>query len=560
MMNLSKLQEKMKLQNIEALLVTRNNMFLGEDILPEENKIMELTNFSGSAGTLLVTQEKSWLFVDGRYHIQARQQTDPKAVEVVDSAGSVLNLVYDYCVQNSIKTLTYNPWCLSISDVEKISKRGELNLQEEEQILGPLLSSEKVDVFLAEYSGVKNRDKIANISRQIPLNADAMLICSADQVSWLTNTRSKTLPYTPVFRAFAVIDTASKARLFAEHCSDAGVYPFARLKEYLENYKGKAVAVDKYTTPQKILSLLPEDVRVEFAAFTYLSHQKLSKNPIELQGFVDCHIQDGIAVSKFLCWLDSHWKGLTELDVVEKLHDFRKERPLFFSESFATIAAVGQNAAVVHYQPTKETNTKLQENTVLLLDSGGQYLNGTTDVTRTIALKTPSDEIKKSFTQVLKAHIALASQKFPAAIPSYMLDSVARSMMWRFGKNYDHGTGHSVGHFSNVHEAPFGLSVRNKSAVFENYVTSNEPGYYEEGKYGIRIENMVYTRLDETKQMLCFENLTLIPIDKRLIDVYLLDKGERDWLNNYHQRVWDCLASYMDEAEKSWLESACSPI
>lgn len=558
-MLLKDIWQKLKDEEFEAYIVTRGNKFIGEDILDEENKILELTGFSGSAATLLITRKACYLFVDGRYQIQARKETNPAEVTVIDTTGSTLESVMEICEREKISRLTYNPWCLSIHDIRQLQSR-KICLLGRTDFLPQDVSPQATECFRHEYSGKSAEDKCKEVASLLPESVDAFLICAADQVSWLANLRSKTLPETPILRAYALLDRNGKLCIFADNCTNPEIRPFSALFETLEKYKGKTIAADFNITPQIILSSLPEEVKLVSLKANPLTQIKSAKNEVELAGFKKAHIRDGIAVTKFLCWLDANFQKLTELDVVKKLNDFRAQQPLFVSESFATIAAAGANAAIVHYQPSAATNTALAGQPVLLLDSGGQYLDGTTDVTRTVALCQPSEEIKESFTQVLKAHIALAMAKFPDGTSGCALDTISRSIMWRFAKDYNHGTGHSVGHFSNVHEAPFGISPRNRTPIHQNYITSNEPGYYKEGCYGIRIENLVYCRTTDTAGFLGFENLTLIPIDKRLINPYLLDNGERVWLNNYHRQVWGCLAPHMDTEEKKWLETACSPI
>ena len=260
--------------------------------------------------------------------------------------------------------------------------------------------------------------------------------------------------------------------------------------------------------------------------------------------------------------LEDNWRGLKELDVVEKLHELRAEQEYFFSESFETIAGCGANGAIVHYQPDAEHNSPLTENTLLLLDSGGQYFDGTTDVTRTIALGEPTAEMVADFTAVLKAHIALAQMRFPLGTPGTRLDIIARSKLWQSCQDYKHGTGHGVACFGNVHEGPISISAGGSDYGFKpNMVTSNEPGVYKEGKYGIRIENLQYTTVSpQNENFLEFRHLTKVPIDKKLIDKYLFSEGEQAWLNKYHEDVYNSLAPYLNEIEKVWLKNACSPL
>ena len=273
----------------------------------------------------------------------------------------------------------------------------------------------------------------------------------------------------------------------------------------------------------------------------------------------------GQSVIKFLYWLEHNWQGCNELDVVRKLHEFRAAEELFYSNSFETIAAFGPDGAIVHYQPTPQTNRELTADSVLLLDSGAQYYDGTTDITRTIAIGSPEKEIADSFTQVLKAHIAVASACFPENASGCALDGLARAQLWNFGKDYNHGTGHGVGCFLNVHEGPHSLSARNTGVPLKSgMISSIEPGYYKEGAYGIRIENLACIVNADNEEfplpMLKFEPLTLVPIDKRLINKYLLNHHETAWLNQYHRRVFEEISPLLEPELQQWLEKACAPL
>lgn len=560
-MNLANLQQLLKQKNISAYLLTRNNMFWGEDILPDENKIMEISGFTGSAALMLITPQKAWLLVDGRYSIQARQETNGTNITVYDSTDGPADIL-KLCRQNNINELAYNPWCLTVSAVNLFKRNSALKLISAPDLITGILNNNPIKVFAHElkYSGKSADEKCYEVADRLKEQADAMLICNPAQVSWLLNLRSHTLPDTPILRAFALLHADGGCCAYADNCNCKNIKPFAELFTDLQQLSGKKLAIDIHTTPQYIFEQLPQNIKTVQLPNNPLLELKLSKNHTELQGFADAHLRDGVAVTKFLYWLENNWQGKTELDVVAMLKQFRQEQDLFFSDSFGTIAASGANAAIVHYQPGNTGNAALNANSVLLLDSGAQYFDGTTDVTRTIALGTPSEEIKNDFTAVLKAHLALSDAVFPVGTAASALDAVCRAQLWKYGKDYRHGTGHSVGHFSDVHESPFGISPRNNMPIQENYITSIEPGVYFEGKYGIRIENLVYTVKAEYDGFLKFKNLTLIPIDKRLINKYMLSVGEQNLLNGYHRQVFDCLAPYMTAAEKEWLCKVCSPL
>lgn len=555
-MNLKDLQKSLK--PVETFLITHDNMFMAQDMQDSENPIEALTGFKGSAGILLVSPKKAWLLVDGRYVIQAKLQTNSKEITVVESKNFRADVI-EICLKNKMKTLSFNPWCVSVSDAEIYAEIFKIKPCADVLPSNVTPPSEVLSLPI-KYAGQSAEKKCQQAAKAFPEGVDAQLICAADEVSWLLNLRTKCLPFTPVLRAFALLDKKAKVQLFAENCQKFGIKPLKDLLKALSKFHKKTVLFDPSITPYAVLNAVPQDVTFKRGE-SPIAQIKASKNKTELKGFVDSHLADAVAVSKFLCWLSENYKGKTELDIVQKLHDFRVENPLFVSESFATIAAFGAHGAIVHYQPSEKTNVSLQGNSLLLIDSGGQYLNGTTDVTRTIAIGKPTEQMKDDFTYVLKAHLKLTTAIFPEGTTGAALDSICRGQMWQKGMEYRHGTGHGVGHFLNVHEGPFGMKPNaTRARIGLGYVTSVEPGYYIENKYGIRIENMVCALAAKYKGFLCFENLTLIPIDKTLINPYLLSVGERDALNNYHQRVWRCLAPYMENHEAKWLKAACSPL
>ncbi len=544
------MQKKEKLSDIQqtllpsqAILLERNNMFLGEDILDSENKILELSGFTGSAGMMLILKNKAYLFIDGRYSIQAKKEA-LKEISVINSQNFFSDAVQLF-KKHKLKNLILNPWAVSSAETDFLQKENISLVFDENAPMSSFCGVQKVFKQPLSYAGLSSAQKAFDICKKMKKKFDALLISSAEEVSWLSNLRAVDLPDTPVLRSYALLYQDGKLK----------VYAFEKRKTLLEDLKKcKHVIVRRSQTPAALLEQLKN---AEDIGFDALTKAKLSKNPTELKGYINSHIRDGVALVKFFSWLEQNAKGLTELDIVQKLHDFRAQNKLYFSESFGTIAAVNQNAAIVHYQPTIKSNKKLTQNAVLLLDSGAQYFDGTTDVTRTVAFGRVKNEVKQDFTLVLKAHIALASLQFKRGTPANELDKICRAVLLAQGKDFKHGTGHSVGHFSNVHEAPFAINPKNTTPVLENYVTSIEPGFYKENVYGIRIENLVYTAPSSKKGYLQFKPLTLCPIDSRLIDLNLLTKEEKKWLNAYHSSVFETLKPYLKSAERKWLEKAC---
>ncbi len=557
-MDLKEFQQKLKSQAIEAFLLAENNMYLNQDVKKSENNLFALSGFSGSKGYMLVTSDNAWLFVDSRYSIQARLETKDKPIEVVD-VNSFLPEIISMLKDKGIQYLTCNPWCISVFDWNLISKSG-INVLANEILLENKISyCDDIFEHNIKYAGKTSKEKCLEVAKSSLKKLAALLVTSTESVSWLTNLRARDLEHTPVLRAYALLSQDGQVKLFSDNCRYENIKPLSELYEELRKYADKKIIIDDKITPRKILDFISDTTEIVYMSDP-VSLLKLPKNQIELDGFKNAHIRDGVALVKFLHWFETNYAGKTEYDIVEKLKSFRMENELYFSDSFNTIAASSKNAAIVHYNPTPENCSMIKENSVLLLDSGAQYYDGTTDVTRTIAVGNPPDEVKDVFTQVLKAYIGLSSLVFPQNTSASSLDAICRSFLWRDYKNYGHGTGHSVGHFSNVHEAPFGLSPNNFRVVKENYITSIEPGYYKENEFGIRIENMVYVEKCQDSNFLKFKNLTFVPIDKRLINAYLLSSEERDWLNNYHKEVIDCLAPYLDKTLKEWLKNICSPL
>ena len=568
-MTLDEIKQKLIDADLDAYVVPHGNHFLGQDILPEEHKLKHLCGFSGSAGALIVMRQNAFLLVDGRYELQAADEVDVQKISVVHQVPS-MNNICQLLREQGVQKVGYDAWCFSVADIENAARRFKdmefTDAGDWVQIETPKV----VQLFNrdVQYAGLSREEKSQIVADQlIEQQADYFLLTSADSVSWLLNIYAYDLPYSPVVRAFATVSAEGKTVLYGDglHGSDIDIKSWRDLEEFLQNADGRTILYDAHITPEKIRRLAGSEVHL-FKNRDICQILKAEKNTVEMQGMINCHIRDGVALTKLLCWLDENGLGKTELDVVDKLHQLRQEQALFISESFATIAGFGSNGAIVHYQPSTHTNKKIESGNLLLLDSGGQYLDGTTDVTRTVTVGQPSAEMIADFTQVLKAHIALARARFPEGVGGIKLDVLARSKMWQKGLDYKHGTGHGVACFGNVHEGPISISVgASNYGLKANMVLSDEPGVYKENAYGIRIENLLKTQpavelKSAEPQFLEFAVLTKAPIDKRLIDKYLLTEDERAWLNNYHQGVYDDLAAHLTDKEKVWLKEACSPL
>lgn len=560
---IKEIRERLAKEKLGAYVVAHCNRYIGQDILPEEHKLKKLCGFSGSAGIAVVTENKAYLLVDGRYELQAGQETNSDEITVIGMMPRFKN-VCDLLQKDGISSVGYDAWCHTVAETEFIKRRYfDIKFSDVGDWFGEEAKQNvKVSERDIKYTGLSRKEKIATIQNMLEeQKADYYLFTSADSVSWLMNIYAHDLPFSPVVRAYALVAKNGEFIVFGNNLdielSHGNWQDFA---DKMQNLGTVKLMYDAHNTPEKIKKIVSEDTKL-IKAPDICQMLKAEKNPAELQGMINCHIRDGVALSKFLCWLEENFEGKSELDVVNKLHEFRASQEHFFSESFGTIAAFAENGAIVHYQPNKETNSKLYAGSLLLIDSGGQYLDGTTDVTRTVALGKPSAEMIRDFTLVLKAHIAITTARFPQGTSGMKLDTLARSQLWQNGLDYKHGTGHGVACFGNVHEGPISISAGGSDYGFRaGMVTSDEPGIYKENQYGIRTESLLYTSESEYVGFLEFKTLTKVPIDKRLIDKYMLDTGEQVWLNNYHQEVFDCLAPYMNEKEKMWLKDACSPL
>jgi len=565
-MKIEELQQKLAEIKVDAYLINHGNMFIKQDILDEENKLLELTGFSGSNGILLVMKEKSVLLVDGRYEIQSKQEVKNKNIEIYCTGLYPTSKILAPFVCGKINSLMYNPWCFTQKTLKYMQDAffGIELIADENNLLGGLVSEKKANVFehKIEFAGKSAAEKINLITEKMKeCGLDYYLLCDTASVSWLLNLRSDILPNTPVLRAFALIVKDGSYELFAHNLVGIKYTEMNSLPEKLAALGDVKVGIDRQNTPQKISNILKHN----FNMANPIIEAKSIKSEKEMRGFENAHIRDGVALCKFLCWFDKCGQGKTELDICEKLHELRREQKYFYSNSFDTIAAYGSNAAIVHYSPSAKTNKTIENGSVLLLDSGAQYFDGTTDVTRTIAAGDNIDEqIINDFTLVLKAHLALAATIFPINTPDKNFDNIARRELWRYGLEYRHGTGHGVGHFSDVHEMPPSMSSSGSGLLRENMVLSIEPGVYKEGLYGIRIENLVKTVLLKEApfdgRFIKFEPLTMAPIDKRLINKYLLSTDEQNLFNSYHKKVYETLEKYMSKEEKDWLKEACSSL
>jgi Xaa-Pro aminopeptidase len=573
--------------NLDAMVVPRADEYLGE-YLPDYNERMHwISGFTGSAGAVIVMRERAAIFVDGRYTVQVRQQ-------VAEDLYAILHLVETPPVKWLAGQLAagarvgYDSRLHSLKwqkDAERVLRKSEIELVELEQNLidlcwtdRPRAEAHKALLLDQSYSGQASIDKRQQVGAAIAdKGAEAALIFAADSVAWLLNLRGRDIPSLPLVLGFGLLYSDSRMVFFTNpekipegfdaHVGEGvDVLAEAEARGVFEALAGHKILADPETANAWCHLILQRAGAQLIAADDPVSLPKACKNSVEVQGMRESHIRDGVAEVRFLAWLDGEVAAgrlHSEAELADRLFAFRSEGELFQETSFDTISAAAGNAAMCHYNHlNSEQATKLQMDSVYLVDSGGQYLDGTTDITRTVAIGDPGDEVRRRFTLVLKGHIALDQAVFPQGTNGAQLDILARQFLWQEGLDYDHGTGHGVGSFLSVHEGPQRIAKVNSYAeLHAGMIVSNEPGYYKDGSYGIRCENLVVIRESEATnsdgpKMLEFEALTMAPFDSRLVDESLLTDDELDWLNDYHTEVRSKIAPHLNDEDLGWLNNA----
>ncbi len=534
----------------DGFIVPHADEFQGEYIPPSAQRLAWLTGFTGSAGLAIVHPDESAIFVDGRYTLAVRDQVDTFKPYDYSELNQWLKK------QRPVK-LAYDPWLHTLNDLA-LFKDVELVPCETNPIDTIWLDQPEPPLApVMPYPSDTKREQVI-----LDDGIDAVMLTAPDSIAWLLNIRGGDVPRAPLPLCFAIlyankhVDLFIDKRKISHEIENVTIYEFTDLATILNNLNQSTVLIDPKQTPIWIVKRLNKIVKGDDPC----ALPKACKNSIEIAGTRAAHLRDGSALTRFLYWLKP---GVDEIQAAERLEQFRAETGLLHDLSFDTISGYGANGAIVHYQVTPETNKVLETGNLYLVDSGGQYLDGTTDVTRTIAIGTPTAEHKDRFTRVLKGHISIATCRFPEGTTGTQLDILARHALWQVGLDYQHGTGHGVGIFLSVHEGPQSISKKiNKVALKPGMIISNEPGYYKAGAYGIRIENLILVTEAEAieggeQPMMGFETLTLAPIDRNLIEVSLLNEKEIEWINNYHARVYEKIAPTLkDEEERQWLAEA----
>ncbi len=586
---ITELRNIMKKNDIYGFLQPVQDEYLSE-YPPEATRRLEwLTGFSGSAGTVAVTADKAAFFTDGRYTLQAKAEVDDTLFELHNSADTTPE---EWISSQSVNgaRIGYDARLYTASMLKRLEtallKKGAAAVAIDNPIDAlwknrPAAPCSPLVIHETRYCGKNSADKRRLIGDALDkAGADAALLVAPDSVNWLLNVRGNDTEHTPLALSVAIIGKGGHTQLFVEpsRCSgevlkhlgnEVTVLSTAALRDTLAELgkHKRAVLCDPSATPVWHTQLLAKAGAKIVEGQDPCVLPKALKNDVELNGIRSAHLRDGVAVVKLLAWLDGETakREVTEMEVGEALHRFRAEDDMFKSASFSTIAGSGENGAIVHYRSTPGTNRALKAGELLLLDSGGQYPDGTTDITRTVPVGAPNAEHKDRFTRVLKGHIAIATAVFPKGTAGSQLDVLARQYLWQVGLDYDHGTGHGVGCFLGVHEGPQRISKRGGDAhLAPGMIVSNEPGYYKSGEYGIRIENLVAVAEREKcaggKSWYGFETLTCAPVDTRLVDAALLSPQEKQWLNDYHAWVERALSGKLSGEVRSWLGERCRPL
>ena len=572
MEKIKKLRQTFRREKIDGYIIPKNDEFYGEYLPTYNDRLNYISNFSGSYGFSIILKNQSYLFVDGRYTLQANNESGHffKIITFPNLMPANVLKGKEYIIGFDPKLFTNKMLNFFLNKKKFRLKPIRRNLIDE--IWKRKFKKNKSKIYsLPDSSGIENyRLKINKVVSNLrKKGANYQFITSSENNAWLFNIRGFDSKFTPIPNCHSLIDKNGNIIFFCNlNNIDTSLRKKFRKIKFLQNkdtskilskIKNKKFLVDQNTCSIFFENIILKNNKIlNFNDFIY--SLKAIKNHKEIKNIKLAHLDDGSALTKYLIWLKKnfHKRKITEISASKKLYDFRKKNKSFKFSSFPTISGTGPNGAIIHYKATKKTNRVLKKGDIYLVDSGGQYEFGTTDVTRTISLNNTDKRIKNIFTRVLKGHIAVANFKLKDNTSGSNIDIEARKYLKEIGLNYSHGTGHGVGYFLNVHEGPQSISKNNKIKFQEGMVVSNEPGYYEKNKFGIRIENLIYVKKKNKKKL--FENLTMAPIDKDLIETKILNQKERDWLNSYHKQVFKNLKKTMNNSEIRELKKACSAI
>ena len=582
------LRAELKRHGLEGYVVPRSDRQQNEYLPASEERLAWLTGFTGSAGTAIVLDDCAALFIDGRYTVQASTQVDSNIFSLEHMAEHPPEQWLEQNLKNGGK-LGYDPWLHTSEQAEKLKKACAIAGAELLAVDGNLIDAlwrdrptpptGAVSVRELKLAGEAAPDKLQRVRTEMKkFRADALLVSDPQNVAWVFNIRGTDVTHTPLALAFALIPTEGRPSLYIDIAKLSNNVRHT-LEEFtdirapddlsgdLSKLKDKTVRLDQASAADAFTRLLADSGGKPRRGADPIALLKATKNHAEIVGTRAAHKRDGAAVAHFLAWFDKEAPSgkLTEIDTVEALETFRRETGALKDISFPTIAGAGPNGAIVHYRVTRASNRHIGRNELFLIDSGAQYEDGTTDITRTIVVGEPSEEMRDRFTRVLKGHIAIATAVFPENTSGAQLDPFARTALWQAGLDFDHGTGHGVGSYLSVHEGPARISKLGTVVLRRGMILSNEPGYYKTAAYGIRIENLVLViaapePIGAEKPLNTFETLTLAPIDRRLVDAQMLTPKERAWLDSYHKRVNEVLSPLVDGPTRKWLQQVTKPL
>jgi len=570
---LALLRRQMVREGLDGFLVPRADAHQGEYVAPCDARLAWLTGFTGSAGFCAVLADQAGVFVDGRYRTQVKAQVDLAHFTPVDWPEVKLGAWLNEAMSKGGK-VGFDPWLHTAEEIEKLAGSG-VTLAPVENLVDriwadrPAKPCGKIIDHPIEFAGETSADKRHRIAAD--MGADATVLTLPDSICWLLNIRGSDIERNPVVQAFAILHSDGRVVLFSDPAKAQGldieVLEWDAFESALGALKG-IVRVDPASAPKAVFDILSNAGIGISKEVDPCILPKARKNAIEVAGARAAHLRDGVAMVQFLAWLDDAAPkgGLHEIDVVQKLEGFRRATNALRDISFETISGAGPNGAIMHYRVSEDSNREIKAGEMLLVDSGGQYQDGTTDITRTIAVGVVGDEEKTCFTRVLQGMIAISRVRFPKGLAGRDLDPLARYPLWLAGQDFNHGTGHGVGSYLSVHEGPQRISRISDVPLECGMILSNEPGYYREGAFGIRIENLIVVQDApalqgaDARDMLAFETLAYMPIDHRLIVTDMLSTGEREWLNAYHAKTLDLFSPLVEGKPLDWLTQACAPL
>ena len=584
------LREEFQRRNLDGFILPRADRHQNEYVPPSEERLEWLTGFTGSAGSAMVLADRAVLFIDGRYTLQARDEVDTEVFSIVNVGETNPEKWLEANLPAGAK-LGYDPWLYTVDGAERLTiactNAGgtlvpiEPNPVEAIWIDRPAPPLGAVTLHDLRFAGEYAASKLARIRAEVgTLRADALVVSDPHAVAWAFNIRGSDVAHTPLPLAFAIVPKEGRPTLYvdSDKLSNAVRHKLEELTEVREpaefdrdlktlGEEKRTVRLDQATAADALARMVTVAGGKITRGADPISMMKAVKNPVEIEGAHEAHRRDGAAVARFLAWLEREapQRNLTEIDAVAALETFRRNTGALKDVSFPTISGAGPNGAIVHYRVRHATNRRIIPGELFLIDSGGQYEDGTTDITRTVAIGTPTEEMRTRFTLVLKGHIAIARAVFPDGTTGAQLDPFARQHLWEAGLDYDHGTGHGVGSYLSVHEGPARISKLGATPLKRGMILSNEPGYYKPGAYGIRIENLVLVveapaAAGGEKPLNTFETLTMVPFDRRLIDRTMLTAEEESWLEIYHARVAGALVPLVDAETRPWLDLATQPL